>query len=60
MVCLADKLISGRQRCTVTERFARSEEKYRDDAAVLALLQARREVALRLERNVEALLGTSC
>ena len=60
VVCLADKLICGQQRCTVRERFARSEAKYAGDAATLTLLQARRAVALELERAVEALLGAPC
>lgn len=53
LVCLADKLVRGRWRMPVRQRFSEKLAVYADDPAAILAIQARMDNALALQRAVE-------
>ena len=57
MVCLADKLVRGRFRVSVTRRFAEKLELYAGDDEACRAIRGRLAKALTLEALVEKVAG---
>ena len=59
VVFLADKLVMGTQLVTVEERYERSRRKYSATPEIGAAIAERRDRALEIKRELEAILGRS-
>lgn len=57
VVYLADKITRGTQRVSVSERYARSFEKFSGDEEATKAAYARREQSLKLAEYAEGILG---
>jgi len=57
IVCLADKLIKGTHRVSITQRFSEKLLLYRSDAEACRVIQSRLANALALQSSVERIIG---
>ncbi|PID43268.1 MAG: phosphohydrolase [Proteobacteria bacterium] len=53
LVCLADKLVSGCRRVTITERFAKTFRRYGHDPEVYRIIKGRQDNTLKLKELIE-------
>lgn len=57
VVYLADKLVMGRCRVPLKERFAAAVERHKDDEKVLASIWRRKEHAAKIKKKLERIVG---
>jgi len=59
VIYLADKLVQGERRVSVTERFRAAMERHAHDPAILGRVAARLKTAMTIQQRLEAILGRS-
>lgn len=53
IICLADKLVSGCRRVTITERFAKTFNRYGHDKKVYQIIKRRQDNVVQLQKLIE-------